>query len=239
MSLEKEFITMLETKEVSADEVYRLYNEALKNFKKSKEYKKIRQELIKNECDTCGENTGLRLVTCIPFPYVKHRLLFEIKSDIKNKIKNKTTVTDEEIEQSIKNAIYEKDGCPNCEHRSLITRTTTEKKYKCGKCHFEFDIPKKVKMVDLGLKLQLKNKDDYMERLRDMLINRKVNIEYNYIGYTDEAKEEQEELLKIYLISWLKDNEINKENSMTLCKRCHYMILLQNYAIPPKILVDK
>ena len=227
MSLEKEFIVMLETKEVSADEVYRLYNEALKNFKKSKEYKKIRQELIKNKCEDCGENKGLRLVNRIlPFKKLEQSIILD-------EIKKQIIVTDEEIE----NEIDFIGACPNCENSEKFKSYFRDKKekYKCHNCGLTFENLKKIK-------------SNYTEQQRIIayyvfkpsMIARKLKTEYNVRKNSEETKEKVEKILKVNLIEWLKENELNKENCITLCKSCHYnMMLLESYRIPPKILMLK
>ena len=216
MSLEKEFIVMLETKEVSADEVYRLYNEALKNFKKSKEYKKIRQELIKNECDTCGENKGLRLVNRIlPFKKLEQSIILD-------EIKKQIIVTDEEIE----NEIDFINACPNCENskKLKIHFRDKKKKYKCHNCGLIFENPKKIK-------------SNYTEQQRiiayyvfkQSMITRKYETEYNVRKNSEETKEKVEKILKVNLVEWLEENELNRENCITLCKSCHYNKILMGY----------
>lgn len=150
------------------------------------EWKRKREEFLKGKsCSSCGSQINLVIHHLHRMPDIKLHY-----NSVRSKM-IKELVDEGKLESEIANV------CPNCGYQSLYERKTVSPKYKCYKCKYIFDEPKKVPTYRLDKETYKKFISEYDSIIREILNSKRDNFFQNeYPEFKD---------------------------CIVLCSKCHYL----------------
>lgn len=144
---------------------------------KTKEWRDMRNDLIKDYCEQCGSTKE---------PFVLHHIKGHSYSWINKKVLIRRMFNDYLPSHVDKDDLKDVERCPKCSKASLSKRKTKYPIYRCSSCYHEFDTPKIVSEVKkIG-------KERYKKIFKDFLEEKKEEIEETFLK---ECKESQDKYM--------------------------------------------
>lgn len=179
------------------------------------EWKKKRQEIIKNECQQCGstEQPFVLQHTWHPTSYDTYiRKYYDEYYQLHNqRLSEKLAIPDKKVESYIIKNGAEREACPKCQSVNIQKRKTLSPLFKCNKCHFEFEDTIKVTYFRKHKKVLSP------EQIKNIMLGEKIK-DYMWNTYGEEIR-------KAALIQSMKDHKryMSLQDTVTFCKKCAYL----------------
>ena len=177
----------------------------------TKQWKEMRKQRIGDRCKQCGSTDGPFVLQHFsheqPEPPSKHTLVWELINEY-GLYPGPPTI--------------QKAGCPECRRSSLSERRTKTPKWRCIKCHNEFDDP----IFDDPIQVQVRSdssagKDEYNKWLgvrrdvyNDFLAEHGDVVEQRYGAALADYEAERQASDRKYM---------SGEGTATFCKKCAFL----------------
>jgi len=170
----------------------------------TKEWKKKRDVLIKDYCESCGSQEGPFVLQHLKQP-PKFSIIFScIRSEYFEEYSKKYTF---EYKKKIK--YIDRESCPNC-GSSSVRFLKTESIWKCyGKCNRRFENPAMIQDIDPVQK-------------KDIVERKKIFRESKYIAFEQKYRDiiGKEAVLQSIIHH---EEYISLTNTCTFCKKCAFL----------------
>ncbi|KJF44264.1 hypothetical protein [Draconibacterium sediminis] len=211
-------LDQLNNNEISIEEYWRLIKKGSKPWETA-EWKNKRKEYLKDQCENCGSTDNLTIQHgwkpeySIILSQVQERYITAAMPKLL-----KRTFSNTAFSKYITKNKKQVKKCPNCQSATLSERSKMKPKFRCIKCHHEFDEPllKFAIKTDRGYVdidtnkeyfIEKFAKDDYYSSIRILLQKNKNKIVIEAINLLHESTQR-------YLAF---------EGVKTLCKRCAFI----------------
>ena len=232
--------------EVSQDVAKELYWKDYKEGKRAwhtKDWKKRREEVIKDRCEFCSSKEKITLQH-LSHPKKYYDYQREVtKEYAKNLIISNETIDKHEFNDHIlKNYDYDPVPlCPNCNNRFPNKRMRKKPQYLCTECRAEFDEPKYKTAEELvGIFYLHENVADVHDRCfiaKDKWMNKHNLPEVKYwLQRKNTTNEYNDEIEKKAFLLYLDANikYLSFEDTITACRKCAFNYDLNNMELCPK-----
>jgi hypothetical protein len=219
-----------------------------RNFKKgqksweTKDWKERRSKVIKDQCEICGSKDTLTL------QHHSHpRKYTEFSREITSTYTKEYVNANPNVDKSnLRSYILEHYDylpnplCPNCKGSNLIERKTKLPKYRCPKCHHEFD-DTVIKSVDELIAIFYED-EEAVEVREKCFISRQWGTRNNLSNIRhwlqrERAKNKDAETIgKEAFLLYLKDTiqYLSFDDTITACKRCAYNFDIKKLELCPE-----
>lgn len=206
----------LENGEITSDEAAKLvYTTNGQKPWTTKEWKELRDKLIKDNCEQCGTAEGPFVLqhTWHPAQYqahIDHYIAVLIKKETE-KNPSINTVSQEELEKFIKKYGEPRASCPKCSSVNIKLKSTKEKSFICNRCKNIFSEP----VTKLYVKGCRTDRD-----IEFRILLRKDNKLRTKVW-----KKNAEEIRKYAVLKGIEEHKryISCIDTVTFCKKCSYM----------------
>ncbi|KZL91706.1 hypothetical protein [Clostridium magnum] len=181
----------------------------------TKEWKNLRDKLIKDYCGQCGTTEGPFVLqhTWHPAEYqshIDHYISVLLKKETENN-PSINTVSQEELEQFIEKYGEPRASCPKCSSVNIKLKSSKDKSFTCNRCKNTFSNP--------ATKLYVKGcRTDNDIKFR-ILIRKNKELRINI------RKNNAEEIRKYAVLKGIEEHKryMSCVDTVTFCKKCSYM----------------
>ncbi|MDQ0896251.1 MULTISPECIES: hypothetical protein [unclassified Paenibacillus] len=211
IDLEKLEVALAEDRIGFQEVADQLFNKSTKPWQTA-EWKKRREELLKDHCEQCNKKEGTKVIQHFWHPQDYSSIQYPIVGRYIDEyfdrflIENNLLISELTEKRWVEEA-EEKQLCPNCSSINFTERKTKTPRYRCNKCKDEFDEPVIGKLIGLS------TKDDFQSGFARKFINEKI-------WQTFEEKIRKEAILES--ISQHK-KYISFEGTKTYCSKCAFL----------------
>lgn len=187
----------------------------------TKEWKQLRQNKLKPQCQICGSTKKLTIQHLIhPQSYTAHYKM-TLKTFTHTHQHTITINHDDEEQFIIKNyTIPVINSCPQCNNHHINIRTRKKPTYLCPKCHYTFNTPRQLSAKEI-LSHKVNSKC-----LSSPNSSKKLSVKqakYHYLTHLIE-KQYSDEIKYQAIINHINDmiTYLSMEYTITACNRCAF-----------------